>query len=94
MKRPGTIILVTIILAAGAYAQRQSASPTDTVINFYRALKDKHYVEGFRHSIYRMAVEGLTPGELQELEPDFAATFSAIPDKIEPRGEQITGDTA
>jgi hypothetical protein len=94
MKRIIGIILVIIVLVVGGLAQKESSSPTDTVINFYRALKEKHYVEGFRHSIYRGAVEGLTQGELQELEPDFATTFSAIPDKIEPRGEQITGDSA
>lgn len=94
MKRISIITLTIVSLVAGTFAQKQSSSPTETVINFYRALKEKHYVEGFRHSIYRSAVEGLTPGELQELEPDFATTFSAIPDKIEPRGEQITGDTA
>jgi hypothetical protein len=94
MKRITIAILILIVLASGAYAQEQSSTPTGTVISFYRALKEKHYVEGFRHSIYRSAVEGLTPAELHELEPDFARTFSAIPDKIEPRGEQITGDTA
>jgi len=48
----------------------------------------------FRHSVYRNAVEGLTPAELQDLEPDFARTFAAIPDKIEPSGELITGESA
>jgi hypothetical protein len=94
MKRTAIIILISMALCVGASAQKQPPSPAEAVINFYRALKEKRYVEGFRHSIYRAAIEGLTPGELQELEPDFAATFSAIPDKIEPRGEQITGDTA
>jgi hypothetical protein len=86
--------LSLILLVPAAYAQKITASPSDTVINFYRDLKQKHYVEGFRHSVYRNAVEGLTPEELQDLEPDFARTFSAIPDKIEPAGEQITGETA
>jgi hypothetical protein len=36
----------------------------------------------------------LTPDELKDLEPDFSRTFSAIPDKIEPKGEEITGDSA
>jgi hypothetical protein len=31
---------------------------------------------------------------MKDLEPDFKKTFSAIPDKIEPQGEKITGDTA
>jgi hypothetical protein len=94
MKR---IIILILIISAGVLsvsAQKQAASPTETVIGFYHALKEKHYIEGFKHSIYRKAIEGLTASELQDLEPDFAQTFSAIPDKIEPRGEQITGDTA
>jgi hypothetical protein len=87
-----TIALLSCISAGGA--QQRATSPTDAALRFYRALKNKQYVEGFRHSVYRGAVEGLTQAELSELEPDFARTFSQIPDKIEPRGEQITGDSA
>jgi len=94
MKRIAIIALIISALVAGVTAQNQSLSPTDTVIEFYHALKQKHYVEGFRHSIYRKAIEGLTRSEMEDLEPDFAQTFSAIPDRIETRGEQITGDTA
>ena len=85
-------IVLALTLAAGA--QHKHASPTDAAISFYRLLKEKRYVEGFRHSVYRNAVEGLTPAELQDLEPDFARTFSTIPEKIEARGEKITGQTA
>lgn len=63
-------------------------------MNFYRALKAKNYIEGFRYSVYWGAVEGLSEEELRDLEPDFARTFSAIPDNIESRGEQITGNLA
>jgi hypothetical protein len=76
------------------HAQKKPGSPTDAVISFYRALKDKRYVEGFRHSVYRNAIEGLTPAELQDLDADFARTFAEIPDKIEPSNEQISGQTA
>ena len=89
------IILIVVGIALITNAQAQKAnSPTQAAVEFYRALKDKRYVEGFKHSVYRKAVEGLTPSELQDLEPDFARTFSAIPDKIDPSGEQITGQTA
>jgi len=85
--------LISLLLLAGVgVAQKQS--PSQTVVAFYRALKEKRYVEGFRHSVYRGAVEGLTPAELQDLESEFARTFSEIPDKIEPKGEQIDRDTA
>jgi len=94
MRRTVTSIIALVLLAAAAPAQKKAGTPTDTVISFYRALKEKRYVEGFRHSVYRSAVEGLTPAELQDLEPDFSRTFAAIPDKIEPSGEQITGQTA
>lgn len=89
-----TIFAIILMMPASATFAQKAGSPTATTINFYRALKEKHYVEGFRHSIYRNAIEGLSPAELQDLEPDFAQTFSSIPDKIEPKGEQITGDTA
>jgi len=87
-------ILVLLCLSAVAAGQKKPGTPTDSAISFYRALKEKRYVEGFRHSVYRNAVEGLTPAELQDLEPDFARTFSTIPEKIEARGEKIAGQTA
>jgi hypothetical protein len=86
-------ILILLFLAALAVGQKKG-TPIDAAISFYRLLKEKRYVEGFRHSVYRNAVEGLSPAELQDLEPDFARTFSTIPEKIEARGEKITGQTA
>lgn len=94
MRRSIISLTVLIALAAAAFAQKKAGSPAETVISFYRALKEKRYVEGFRRSVYRNAVQGLTAAELRDLEPDFARTFAAIPDKIEPSGEQITGETA
>lgn len=88
------IFLIILSLVGGAAAAQKEQSPTAAALNFYRALKEKRYVEGFRHSVYRSAVEGLSAAELQELEPDFARTFAQIPDRIEPQGEQVTGDTA
>jgi hypothetical protein len=92
--RLSLIPLIALILLSAAQAQKKPGSPTEAVISFYRALKDKRYVEGFRHSVYRNAVEGLTPAELQDLDADFARTFAEIPDKIEPTNEQISGETA
>lgn len=87
------VSILCITIAAVALAQN-AGSPTQTVISFYRALREKRYVEGFQKSIYRGAIDGLTAAEIQELEPDFARTFAAIPEKIEPRGEQINSDSA
>jgi len=94
MKPLISLIIFVLIPSTTTPAQKKAGSPSEVVISFYRELKEKHYVEGFRHSVYRGAVEGLTPAELQDLESDFARTFSAIPDKIEPGNEEISGQTA
>jgi hypothetical protein len=93
MKRTLAFAVALTALAGAALAQK-AQTPTATALNFYRALKEKHYKEGFHLSVYRGAVEGLSAAELQELEPEFARTFAQIPDKIEPQGEQVSGDTA
>ena len=85
-----TVLLFSFFLTAPA----QNSSPSDVVVKFYRSLREKKYLEGFRLSIYRGAIEGLTAAELQELEPEFARTFAEIPEKIETKGEQINGNTA
>jgi hypothetical protein len=94
MRKTVIVLLAGLLILPAAYGQKKGGSPTDAVMGFYQELKQKKYVEGFRLSIYKSAVEGLTEAELKELEPDFARAFSTIPEKIEPRGEQITGDTA
>src|SRR4030095_5616589 len=94
MRRSLISVIALIVLTVAVPAQNKPGSPTDAVISFYRALKDKRYVEGFRHSVYRNGGEGLTPAELQDLDADFARTFAEIPDKIEPSNEQIKGQTA
>ena len=69
-------------------------SAADTVKEFYRLLREKKYLEGFRLSVYREAIEGLTPEELKELEPDFELTFSRIPETVKILGTQIIGNNA
>ena len=93
MKRASALALLIALFSSVAPAQK-AQTPSAAALDFYRALKAKRYVEGFRHSVYRGAVEGLTAAELQELEPDFARTFAEIPDKIEAQDEKVNGDTA
>src|ERR1700759_1527796 len=93
MKRAYIFVIAFILFTVPVSAQK-AGSPTAVALDFYRALKERHYVEGFHHSVYRGAVEGLSAAELKELEPEFARTFTQIPDKIEAQDEKITGDTA
>jgi len=94
MKRIAIAIFLCLLFIPCVQAQKSKAMPSDIVIKFYQALKEKKYVEGFHLSVYRGAIEGLSAAEMKDLEPDFQRTFSAIPDKIEVKGEQITGSTA
>ena len=89
-----TSAILLFLLCSAASAQGKRLSPTETALQFYSALRDKRYVEGFAVSVYRGAVEGLTPDELRELEPDFTRTFATIPAKVEPGEEKVDGDTA
>jgi hypothetical protein len=86
--------LTLFLLIDSSPAQKQTLTPSKTALQFYRLLKDRKYKEGFHLSVYRGAIEGLTADEIKDLEPDFARTFSAIPDRMEAAGEQITGETA
>jgi hypothetical protein len=87
-------IAIVALFAFVTVVNAQKLAPKEVSLKFYRALKDKQYVEGFRWSVYRAAVEGLTASELKELEPEFARTFSSIPENIQVNGEQIAGDSA
>jgi hypothetical protein len=69
-------------------------TPTQTAMEFYRALREKRYADGFRLSVYRAAVEGLSEADFKELEGEFARTFAAIPEKIEARAEKTDADSA
>lgn len=75
-------------------AQTSSRSPSDTVREFYKAMREKRFRDAFGMSIYKPAVEGLSAQELEDLRPDFERLAAAIPEKVDLTGEQISGDAA
>jgi len=74
--------------------QNAVRSPSDTVREFYKAMREKRFREAFDLSIYKPAIDGLKPEEFNDLRPDFESMAAAIPDKVELTGEQISGDGA
>src|SRR5947208_7149109 len=80
---------------AEALAQNnQARTPTETVREFYRMMRERHFKEAFALSIYKPAIDGLSAEEFAELQPDFEKMGAAIPEKIEISGEQLSGDIA
>ena len=73
-------------------------SPSDTMRDFYRLMREKKFREAFAISIYRPALDGLSNQEFEELRPDFekmaVAVSEKIPAQVDISGEQISGDTA
>jgi hypothetical protein len=104
----GTLMLRSFVLVALALslvcgvgptpivsAQNTSTrSPSDTVREFYKTMRERRFKEAFAISIYGPAIEGLSVQEFEDLRPDFEKMAAAIPDKVEIKGEQISGDEA
>jgi hypothetical protein len=79
-------------------SQQPPRSPSDTVREFYKAMREKRFREAFDLSIYKAAIDGLKPQEFEDLRPDFEkvalAVNEKVPTEVNITGEQISGDDA
>ena len=96
-----TVVFTGLLVCFGgvqASTQQAPRSPTDTVRDFYRLMREKKFREAFDLSIYKPAIENLKPQEFEDLRPDFEkmalAVGERIPEKLEITGEQISGNAA
>lgn len=80
--------------AATTYVASQTGTPSDAVREFYKTMRERKFREAFAMSIYQPAIEGLKPEEFEDLRPDFERLATAIPEKVEISGEQISGESA
>jgi hypothetical protein len=88
-------LVVTLGLSRVDFAQTAPPrSPSDTVREFYNAMRERRIREAFALSIWKAAIEGLKPNDFAELQPDFERAAGKIPDKVEITGEQISGAVA
>jgi hypothetical protein len=91
--------LLLALLTSSATAPAQTPrTPTETVREFYKMMREKKFREAFAISIYHPALEGLSTQEFEDLRPDFEkmsiAVSEKIPEKMDITGEQISGDLA
>jgi hypothetical protein len=92
--RVALCLLLLIGAATVSLAQNPVRTPTETVREFYKAMREKKFREAFGMSIYKPAIDGLSAQEFQELLPDFEKMAAAIPENVDLTGEQISGDLA
>jgi hypothetical protein len=88
------LLLLSLSSSVAVLAQTPATrTPTETVSEFYKALREKRFREAFAISTLKGAVEGLGDEEFEELRPDFEKMATAA-EKIVATGEQVSGDTA
>lgn len=95
--QPFIIVALLLLFASSAtfaVTAAQTRTPTETVREFYKALREKRFQQAFAISIYKPAVEGLSAEEFEELRPDFEKMAAAVPENVTISGEQISNDTA
>ena len=92
------LITFQVGLAPAVLAQSPQRSPSDTVREFYKAMREKRFREAFSLSTLKPAIDGLSEQEYNELLPDFEKTAVAVTQKVpanlEITAEQVSGNTA
>ena len=86
------LVIFSCCFALAAQTQVSPRSPSDTVREFYKAMRARKFREAFAMSIYKPAIEGLKSEEFEDLRPDFEKMAAAIPDQVDISGEQTSGD--
>src|SRR5882724_7057280 len=90
------IIGLLVCLAAVSVMSQQPPprSPSDTVRQFYKAMREKRFREAFDMTIYKPAIDPLKPQEFEDLRPDFEKMAAVIPEQLNLGGEQVSRDIA
>jgi hypothetical protein len=98
LTRRGVVIVAAAALlcsvSAATLAQAPPRTPSETVREFYKQMREKKFREAFNLSIYKPAIEPLKPQEFEDLRPDFEKMAAAIPADISLIGEQVSRDLA
>src|SRR5258705_13559004 len=81
--KPHVRLLLAMIFALAVSSvtigQNPARSPSDTVREFYRLMRDKKFREAFDMSIYRPAIDGLNKEEFDDLRSDFDKMAAVMP---------------
>ncbi len=75
-------------------AQVARRTPTETVREFYRALRERRFQDAFAMSVFNPAIENLSREDYEELRPDFERMAGTVPAQVDITGEQVSRDAA
>jgi hypothetical protein len=75
-------------------AKPAADTPTGTVLEFYKAMRERRFREALMMTNLRPAVESLSAQEMEDLASDFEGMAARVPQKIETSGEQVSGASA
>jgi len=87
-------LLVCLAVVPVMSQQPPPRSPSDTVREFYKAMREKRFREAFDMSIYKPAIDPLKPQEFEDLRPDFERVAAVMSEQVNISGEQVSGDIA
>ena len=87
-------LAIALIGSAPVPAQSLQRSPSDTVREFYKAMRERRFKDAWSMTIYKPAIESLTSHEMEDLRPTFEEQAAHIPEQVEITGEQIEGNVA
>ena len=80
--------------AAVNNSNNAASSPTNTILAFYGAMRERRFRDALLMTNLRAAVAPLSAAEMEDLRPDFEPLAQQTPAAIETSGEQINGNTA
>lgn len=72
----------------------QEGGPADAVRIFYKNLRERRFRDAMMMTNLRIAIEGLTDAEMDDLKSDFEPLAAKVPETTQINGEIISGDTA
>ena len=92
------LLLLTLLSVPSTALAQAQRTPTETVRQFFKLLREKKFRDAFALSIYRLASEPLSAAEFEDFRVDFdrlaIAITERVPANIDITGEQISGDAA
>ncbi len=92
------VFVISLAVPAASAVQTTQRSPSETVREFYKAMRERRFRDAFSLSIYKPALDSLSKEEYEDLVPDFEKTAIAvserIPEKLDFTGEQVSADSA